>query len=161
MIAARGLAALAAWGLLGLAPAASAVEVGEEAPAFSLPRLTGAGTLGSAPARGKRAQLVVFWSAHCGSCRLEAPHVARLARQLKGKPVELVAIHVDDTADSARRFLKQRGLSYPVAFDATGETATAYDIPGTPAVYLVDSRGIVRYHSHVLPTVKQIEGALK
>ncbi|MFN3429480.1 MAG: TlpA family protein disulfide reductase, partial [Candidatus Sericytochromatia bacterium] len=103
--------ALAAMAVIGLAPAAVAVEVGEEAPEFSLPRLTGAGTLGSAAARGKRAQLVVFWSAHCGSCRLEAPYVQRLARQLRGKPVELIAIHVDDTAESARRFLNQRGLS--------------------------------------------------
>lgn len=161
MRAMRRLAVLLAVGVFGLAPAALAVEVGEEAPEFSLPRLTGAGTLGSASARGKRAQLVVFWSAHCGSCRLEAPYVHRLSRRLAGKPVELVAIHVDDTAEAARRFLKQRGLNYPVAFDATGEIAEAYDIPGTPAVYLVDARGIVRYHSHVLPTVKQIEGALK
>lgn len=41
---------------------AQALEVGQHAPAFTLPTLNGGGTLSTEGTRDKRAQLVIFWS---------------------------------------------------------------------------------------------------
>jgi hypothetical protein len=54
--------ALSALALLAIAAPAQALEVGEAAPAFTLPALTGTATYTTEGCRDKRAQLVIFWS---------------------------------------------------------------------------------------------------
>ena len=63
MLPRRLLSALAAAALLIAAPGpAEALNLGQPAPAFNLPRLGAPGQLDTALLRDKRAQLVVFWA---------------------------------------------------------------------------------------------------
>jgi peroxiredoxin len=156
-----------AWGLaaglvLGgpIAPA-EALPVGRTAPAFTLPRLVGEGTLSTEGLRGKSAQLVVFWASECGACREEAPKLQRLANRLKGRPIAVVAVNAMDDPDAARRYVQRFQWTYPTAEDPGGEVATRYGITQTPTVLLIDKRGVVRYHHFLLPSWRQIEQVMK
>lgn len=158
------------WGAWGLAAGlaligpfgpAEALPVGRAAPAFTLPRLDGSGTLSTEGLRGKSAQLVVFWASECGACREEAPKLQRLATRLKGRPIAVVAVNAMDDPDAARRYVQRFKLTYPTAEDPGGEVARLYAITQTPTVLLIDKRGVVRYHHFLLPSWRQIEQVIK
>jgi peroxiredoxin len=157
-----GAWALAAGLVLGgpIVPA-EALPVGRSAPAFTLPRLVGEGTLSTEGLRGKSAQLVVFWASECGACREEAPKLQRLAKRLKGRPIAVVAVNAMDDPESARRYVRRFKWSYPTAEDPGGEVARRYGITQTPTVLLIDKRGVVRYHHFLLPSWRQIEQVMK
>jgi peroxiredoxin len=144
----------------GQAPA-EALPVGRTAPAFTLPRLIGEGTLSTEGLRGKSAQLVVFWASECGACREEAPKLQRLAARLKGRAIAVVAVNAMDDPDAARRYVRRFKWTYPTAADPGGEVARRYQITQTPTVLLIDRRGVVRYHHFLLPSWRQIEQVLK
>ena len=56
--------------------------------------------------------LVDFWAAWCGPCRMVAPEVKRVAREMAGRALVL-KVDTDRSPDLARRAFSSAGLSYP------------------------------------------------
>ncbi|HET7572522.1 MAG TPA: TlpA disulfide reductase family protein [Gaiellaceae bacterium] len=116
-------------------------KVGGPAPAFSLSRLDGGGTVSLASLRGKTVVLN-FWASWCGPCKREAPQLEKLWRQYRGKGVVVLGVDSGDVAGDARRFLSAHGVTYPVVTDPDQTvSADSYRLPGLPATFVVDRRG--------------------
>ena len=52
----------------------------------------------------------------------------------------MVGIDVNNSAHAALSFVHKSGVTYPVAVDPPGKTATAYNLPGLPATFFLNSR---------------------
>lgn len=116
---------------------------GDPAPQFQLQSLDGR-TVRLADLRGK-AVIVHFWATWCPPCVEELPALERFYGLLKGKPVELLAISVDDTgAETVREFMRKNGLTLPVLLDPDKQVAASYGTFKFPETYLLDRNGIIR-----------------
>ena len=133
------------------AVAAQAVEIGQKAPAFSLPGTDGK-THSLADFEGKKAVVVVVTCNHCPVAKAYEDRIIQIAKDYAPKGVALVGINPnDDTTYPEDSFekMKQRATakSYPFPYlrDADSSVARAYGAKVTPHVYVVDPEGVVRY----------------
>jgi cytochrome c biogenesis protein CcmG/thiol:disulfide interchange protein DsbE len=139
---------------------ASPPTTGVPAPAFSLRRLNGTGTLRLSSLRGK-AVVLNFWASWCGPCKAEAPVLEKLWRQYRDKGVVFVGIDSNDASSDARRFVAAHGITYPVVSDANGlVAANRYDIAELPVTYFVDRHGRL-VGQHVLGPVNTFSSAFR
>jgi len=127
-------------------------KIGGPAPAFSLKRLDGGGTVDLASLRGKPVVLN-FWASWCGPCKAEAPALEKLWRQYRGKGVVFVGVDSNDASSDARRFMSAHGITYPVVSDKNGlVAANRYDIASLPVTYFVNRKGRL-VATHILGSV--------
>lgn len=137
------IAVLALVGLLGfglLSKGSASVEVGDQAPDESLPRLQGSGTGSVADYRG-RWVLVNFWASWCVPCRDESPALESFQRQNAGPRFTMLGIDTRDLTDDGLAFVERYGLSYPQLRDGDGSRADDFGTTGVPESFLVDPQG--------------------
>jgi len=120
------------------------IESGRPAPTFTLPDLEGV----EVSLEGLRGRLVVlnFWSAECPWAeRADRALLPRLARW--GERVSLLSIAANANEDIGllKKTAAERGLA-PVLVDDHQKVARLYQAQTTPHIFLVDERGILRYH---------------
>jgi cytochrome c biogenesis protein CcmG/thiol:disulfide interchange protein DsbE len=134
------LASLLGWKLTHQTPPP---RVGAPAPAFSLPRLDGAGSVSLASLRGKTVVLN-FFASWCAPCKREAPDLESFWRRYRSDGVIVLGVDSADTKSDARRFLSAHGVTYPIVFDP-GQTLALgpYALPGFPVTYVVNRQGRV------------------
>ena len=123
-----------------------AVVVGQPAPNFILPSLTGE-PINSADFRGQTLVLN-FWASWCPPCRAEMPELQALAaeRQAAG---DLVVVGVnflaEDTVEAAASFVDEFQLTFPIVTGMPdGSVAERYGVRGLPATFFIDREGILR-----------------
>ena len=122
--------------------------VSRPAPNFSLPA-HGRGTISLADTlKGRKALLINFWFYGCGPCHAEAPHLQKLYAELKDKGLEVVAINLGDATDNVEKFVRQHGLTFPVATggrpeDGKPSVFSDYAVSVYPTNFLIDANGKV------------------
>jgi thiol-disulfide isomerase/thioredoxin len=120
-------------------PAYEPLEVGNPAPAFSLPRLEG-GTFESGSLQG-RAVILNFWATWCAPCRTEIPELIALAGEAD---VNIVGIALDkEGAVKVRPFVEELEIGYPVLL-GDEEIFQRFDGFVVPHTVVLDSALIVR-----------------
>ena len=120
---------------------AFAVEAGQPAPGFALPDAHG-GVVALDKLRGQLVY-VDFWASWCGPCRRSFPWMNEMQRKYGGRGFAIVAVNVDKKRADAEKFLAQIPATFPIVFDETGATPTAFGVTGMPSSYLIDARGNV------------------
>jgi cytochrome c biogenesis protein CcmG/thiol:disulfide interchange protein DsbE len=110
------------------------------APAFTLPRLEGAGAISSAHLKGTPV-VVNFFASWCVPCREEAPLLEKAWLRFKGQGVQFVGVNVTDTKSAARDFVRKFGITYPVVTDYPLTFAQKMRVPGLPITYFIDKDG--------------------
>jgi cytochrome c biogenesis protein CcmG, thiol:disulfide interchange protein DsbE len=111
-----------------------------KAPAFTLPRLNGAGSISSSSLKGT--PLVVnFFASWCVPCREEAPLLEKTWQRYKDRGIQFLGVNVTDTRSSARDFLRKYGITYPVVTDYSLGYAQRLRVPGLPITYFIDQNG--------------------
>jgi cytochrome c biogenesis protein CcmG, thiol:disulfide interchange protein DsbE len=113
-----------------------------DAPAFTLDRLEGAGTLSLAQLRGK-AVAVNFWASWCDPCKDESPFLEQIWRRNRGRGLVVLGLDANDFRADAKRFVRRYGLTYPVVYDGPGKTIERYGVTGFPETFVVDRQGRV------------------
>ncbi|MGA4850529.1 TlpA family protein disulfide reductase [Streptomyces sp. G5(2025)] len=64
--------------------------------------------------------VVNAWASWCGPCRVEAPGLSQVNKDLKSKGVAVVGMNVDASVANARSFEQDKKLSYPSLYDPSG-----------------------------------------
>jgi cytochrome c biogenesis protein CcmG/thiol:disulfide interchange protein DsbE len=134
------------------------VAVGDAAPAFTLPSLTG-GTPVSLDGlgRGRHHPVVLnFFASWCEPCQKETPLLARTAaaEQAKGSTVQFIGVDTADKPSNALPFVEKAGITYPVGVDFSTQVSSGlYGLYGDPQTFFIDSSGKVA--GHVLGPLSQ------
>jgi len=121
----------------------STLSPGQKAPKFAAQTLGGK-TVTLADYAG-RSVVFLFVMPSCGPCRAALPRYQRLQSQAARSGVEIVLISLAD-AHSTKIFVDELHIELPILVAATERNPLAddYQVPGTPAYYLIDAQGIVQ-----------------
>lgn len=117
-----------------------APDLPAEAPAFTLPSLTGE-QVSLASLRGQTVVLN-FWATWCGPCQLEMPELVGFADRNPDVPVLFVA--VDGEVDALRAFADSHGLPAARVLRADAAVKRAYGVSTLPTTVVVEPDGAVR-----------------
>ncbi len=118
--------------------------IGQPAPAFSLARVNGKGTLNNASGKGK-VMVVDFWATWCEPCKKSLPKLQELSVKY-GSQAVFVGINVDDDKGVIAAFLTAHKIKFPVAWDGKEKAAADKFAPPTmPGSYVIDKAGVVRF----------------
>ncbi len=125
-------------------------EAAPAAPGFKVRLIDGKTSLDSRDLIGKKILVLRFQASYCKTCAKEAPALGRLYEKYRSQDVEVVAIHVQDTAADTRAFVRKYKATYPVALDPRLTIGNTFGFKGTPYTVVIDRRGEM---------VQQIHGA--
>ena len=71
------------------------------------------------------------------------PSLQKIYPEIRQNGLVILLINVKEHPSKVRNAVEQRAYALPVLLDIQGAAAQAYGVWGTPAVYLIDSRGRV------------------
>lgn len=148
--------------LLALALVFPGQGFSDPAPGFELPLLGGNGSISLTGLEGKTVY-VDFWASWCGPCRQSLPLYEEMNRSLPQDDFRLIAINLDENREDALHFLEQHPVSYTVAFDPNGISASSWGIRVMPSSFLVGPQGdIVKEWAGFHPShIKEIEDEIR
>jgi len=114
------------------------LEIGNEAPDFSLRALDGTETRHE---RGSQSEprLIMFFETDCPTCLLTIPYINRLAREL-GESSAILGIS-QDAEGSTRHLIDQASIEFPIAVDRTLSVTKLYDPVAVPTLFLIGADG--------------------
>jgi thiol-disulfide isomerase/thioredoxin len=84
--------------------------------------------------------VVNIWASWCGPCVVEAPGLARLAREY-GTRVQFLGVDVLDQRSAAQAFIRMYGWTYPSVFDPIGAIRNDLGFVGQPVTLVFDATG--------------------
>lgn len=85
-----------------------------------------------------------FWATWCGPCRSETPELQRYYEDADGELVVL-GVNQQEGRETARDFLQEFGVTYPVVLDSDGEVSQGYRVGrGLPVTMVIDGEGIIQ-----------------
>jgi cytochrome c biogenesis protein CcmG, thiol:disulfide interchange protein DsbE len=120
------------------------VETRPRAPRYALTALDGT-RLSPDALRGK-VVLVNFWATWCLPCRVEMPLLQRMSERHGDAGFVVAGLSVDrGPAESVRTFLRERGVTYPVAVVGPDVERAFGGVRGYPTSILIDRTGVVRH----------------
>jgi len=95
---------------------------------------------------GRTPVVFQFWATWCPICKEIEPKV-RTARERHGDSVAfvVVAVGVNQSPRSVRRYLEKHPEPGPVVWDGKGRAVRAFEAPGTSYVVALDRAGTVVY----------------
>lgn len=120
-------------------PGVLALGVNEAAPMPDA-RLMDGRLLQASELKGK-VVLVAFWATWCPVCMRELPDLQKL---YQAGNIEIVAVSLDETEKEVRDYLRSAGLSFPVTMANEAWRRSFGEIRGTPTMFLIDRKGVVR-----------------
>lgn len=138
--------------ILGLAGATLALASGLAGSAASTSQAAPDFTLRTFDGRNVRLQelrgqvvMVNFWASWCAPCRVEMPHLNRLADKYHTSGFTLLGVNVDDDLKNGSAAAAKMGVHFPVLHDADKRVVKMYDVATMPTTVLIDRDGRVRY----------------
>src|SRR2546421_1684271 len=104
--------------------------------------------LGSAELQGQ-VVLFNFWTLTCINWLRQEPYVRAWSQAYRDDGLVVIGVHTPEFSfeheiDRVRQATNERGIDYPVALDNDYEIWSAFDNNAWPALYFVDTEGIVR-----------------
>ena len=123
-------------------PQAPRLEVGDKAPAFSLPDADG-NTVSLADYRGRKVIVYFYPAASTPGCTKEACDFRDNLSDLNGAGLDVVGISPDKPAKLAK-FRDEQGLTFPLLSDPDRDVLTAWGAYGEKMMYGKTVQGVIR-----------------
>ena len=152
------------------------IQLGSQAPDFSLPDVVAGKMLTRQAIAGPKGFLAMFICRHCPFVKYVQDELAKLGRDYADRGIGIVAIssndattHPDDGPKSLAEQSKELRFTFPYLYDESQAVARAYDAQCTPDFFLYDGKGRLVYRGQLddsrpgngLPvTGKDLRGAL-
>lgn len=95
--------------------------------------------------------LLFFWATWCPYCKALMPHLQSM-RLEHGDDLEILAINMKEDGDPVA-FLADAGYDFTLLLDGDA-VAEAYEVTGTPGVFVVDRHRTVRFDLRDLPRME-------
>jgi peroxiredoxin len=128
--------------LVGLSPAPTAAAA-PAAPPLAAPLLDEDREFDSRTLIGKKVLLLRFQGSWCKTCTAQAPGIERLAEKYRDRDLEVIGVHVNDTAAEARAWRKRYRQTYGAVLDQGARMATRFGFKRAPYTVVIDKRGEV------------------
>ena len=125
---------------LAIAAAVSA-HAAPAAPAFRVTLLDRAEVMDSRERFGQRVIVLRFQASWCKRCVAESAALSRVTDRYKSRGVQVIALHVQDTAADARRFVRRYKPTYAIALDPQLTIGNRFGFKGTPYTVVIDRKG--------------------
>jgi len=123
-------------------PAASALDVGDTAPALKGMTLDGK-PFDLAALKGK-VVVLNLWATWCGPCREEMPALDAFAKRYGARGVLVVGLDENDPEDVAEVRKVMAAFSYPALMAETAPTNDFHQPRVLPITYVIDATGVIR-----------------
>lgn len=138
-------------------PVKQDIEIGKEAPNFTLKNLDGE-DVSLSDYRGKIV-LINFWATWCGWCDKEMPDLQKLHEDND----DLVVLAVDSMEDKevVRKYIEKGNYDFEVVLDQDGKISQTYLVSGLPTSYFVDKDGILLLGVPGMLTYEQMDLVLE
>jgi peroxiredoxin len=132
------------------------LELGTEAPAFSLPDVVSGKTISLDSFDRGAPLLVMFICRHCPYVKHVQDELARLGAEYQRRGVGVVAIssndassHPEDAPDSLKAMAQELGYTFPVCYDESQAVAKAYAAACTPDFFVFDQSRRLAYRGQL------------
>jgi peroxiredoxin len=125
----------------GCAP--SCPDIDGKAPDFTLENVHGE----SISLRDLEGKIVMlnFWATWCGPCLIEIPHLQAVYDSRSGEDLVLLAIDIGESASTVKKFIDDRGITFPILLDTQAKVANKYCLSQVvPQTLFIDDEGILR-----------------
>jgi peroxiredoxin len=136
------------------------VTAAPAAPGFRVRLLDARGTFDPRDEIGKHVVVLRFQASYCKPCARESAGFGRLVDRYRGRGVQFLAIHVQDTVRDARRFVRGQKATYPVALDPRLTIGNRYGFKGTPYTVVIDRNGEMVAQIHGESAITRLPGIL-
>jgi peroxiredoxin len=124
-------------------PQIALIRVGSRAPGFHATDVATGRPVTLEQYRG-RVVLLNLWATWCQPCRVEMPSLERLSRRLGSDAFRVVAVSIDDDADSVvAAYARQLGLSFDILHDPSAAIKQAYQATGVPESWVINRDGVI------------------
>jgi peroxiredoxin len=151
LLAAMGLVALICLAFAGLSAAApQSTCIGAKVQDFSLPDVSGR-EVALTDFANKKGIVVIFMGTECVINNAYMPRLVEMQKSYGERGVQFIGINsnLQDTAERVAQHAKQNGANFPVLKDERNVVADEFGAQRTPEVFLVDDKGIIRYHGRI------------
>src|SRR5256885_339024 len=114
-------------GLFSFSASATKLKAGQTFPAATLKKLGANAQSKLSQYKGKTV-IVDFWASWCEPCKKEVPALNALFKKYKRKGLVVVGVNVDDEEKTAKDFLKDTHVDFPIFHDAGKKLAGQCDL---------------------------------
>ena len=142
------------WGMA--LTASTMLDLGVEAPAFSLPNVTDGGMVSLDDVAKDKGELVMFICAHCPFVIHVQKELAQIGKDYADSAVGIVAIsandvgtHPQDSPDNLKKQAAEQGFAFPYLYDESQDAARAYSAACTPDFFLFDGERKLVYRGQL------------
>jgi len=118
------------------------LNIGEKAPAVHL-SIINEGDITIDNLKGK-AVVLNFWATWCPPCKKEMPLLETTYKNYKDKGLIVLGVNYNEDRETITRFVKEMGITFPVALDRDFKVTKAYGVLALPTTFFIDRRGIIR-----------------
>lgn len=136
-------------------------KVGDMAPDFTLPSLTGE-EVSLSSFKGKNV-FIFFWTEGCVFCQTD--NIVKVNDIfLKGKEtgLEVISINIAEPIGDAREFVRQKGLIFPVLLDRDASvTRKKYGVYVVPTLFLIGKNGVIKDKAYGYLSEEGLESFVK
>jgi peroxiredoxin len=131
-------------------------EAAPAAPGFKVRLIDGKTSLDSRDLIGKKILVLRFQATYCKPCVKESPALGRLLDKYRERGVEVLALHVQDTAADTRAFVRKYKATYPIALDPKLTIGNTFGFKGTPYTVVIDQKGELVAQLHGASAVSRL-----
>ncbi|MBU9724045.1 MULTISPECIES: peroxiredoxin family protein [Bacillaceae] len=124
----------------------TSIQLGVEAPDFSLPVYEGEADMMSLSQHRGDFVIINLWASWCKPCTDEIPHFIQFYEEYEEDNVEILGVNMTSTESNHEviyRFLEDFPINYPVLLDEDGQVYDDYRVYGLPMTFFIDPDGYI------------------